>query len=167
MKICEKCGESFPVKLIIEGKLRNFCTRKYCLKCSPFGSHNTQNLNNTIKQKDLNRICKICGKNYIYSRKGSHYKNLCVTCQTKFYRQRLKKRAIEYKGGKCTICGYNRCDRNMHFHHLDPKIKKFNININPSVSWEKMKEELDKCILICCLCHGEIESGLIKINENM
>lgn len=42
-------------------------------------------------------------------------------------REKLKKDAIEYKGGKCQICGYDKCDSALEFHHLDPSQKDFGI----------------------------------------
>ena len=30
-------------------------------------------------------------------------------------------------------------------------------------SWEKVKEELDKCILVCANCHREIHAGIIQL----
>ena len=42
MPICENCGDYFPNYLRINGKLRNLHSRKYCLKCSPFGARLTR-----------------------------------------------------------------------------------------------------------------------------
>ena len=50
MPICKKCGEEFPYRAIVDGKERNFSSRKYCLKCSPFGKHNTQKLEKLSKE---------------------------------------------------------------------------------------------------------------------
>lgn len=36
MKLCNKCGESFPRTVFIDGIKRNINNRVYCLKCSPF-----------------------------------------------------------------------------------------------------------------------------------
>lgn len=38
----------------------------------------------------------------------------------KEYRKRIKQELVNYKGGKCQICGYNRCNEALEFHHLDP-----------------------------------------------
>ena len=38
------------------------------------------------------------------------------------FRQQQKLKAIEYKGGKCKICGYDKCPRALDFHHIDSKI---------------------------------------------
>lgn len=47
--------------------------------------------------------------------------------QKSYYKQ-VKLKAIEYKGGKCQICGYNKCTGALEFHHLDPTKKDFNIS---------------------------------------
>ena len=76
--------------------------------------------------------------------------------------QKTKLKAIEYKGGCCQICGYNKSIRALQFHHLDPTQKDFGIS-GGTKSFEKMKPELDKCILVCANCHCEIHEGLIDI----
>lgn len=71
-------------------------------------------------------------------------------------RRGVKIKAVEYKGGKCNKCGYNKCLGAMEFHHLDPKEKDFSIgNKGYTRSWDKVKEELDKCVLLCANCHRE------------
>lgn len=83
-------------------------------------------------------------------------------------REGLKKDAIKYKGGKCQICGYDKCDGALEFHHIDPSKKDFGIAQNGYTrAWSKIKEELDKCILVCANCHREIHSGIIEIPEDV
>lgn len=80
---------------------------------------------------------------------------------------RLNKRLelIKYKGGKCQICGYDKCFAALEFHHLDPKEKDFTIS-GKSWAFEKLKKEVDKCILVCSNCHKEIHFKMKKqINE--
>lgn len=72
-------------------------------------------------------------------------------------RRRVKLQCIEYKGGKCQRCGYDKCPGALTFHHLDPSQKDFGISSNGvSRSFAKAKPELDKCILVCQNCHSEI-----------
>lgn len=78
------------------------------------------------------------------------------------WRQRTKKKLVEYKGGKCALCDYNKCIANMVFHHRDPSKKDFGIS-GMSVEFEKLKVEVDKCVLLCCRCHGEVHAGLVSI----
>jgi len=80
-------------------------------------------------------------------------------CKRKYYTQKnrwkTKLKAIEYKGGKCEVCGYNKCHDALEFHHLDPDEKDFGIGCGNTYSWERTKSELDKCIMLCANCHRE------------
>ena len=140
MPTCTKCGKSFKNFVVVDGKERNLQRRKFCLECSPFGLHNTRDLN---KEKPIRLSKKVS-----YVREKRH---------------RMKDRAVEYGGGKCIICGYDRCKRALEFHHLNPNTKLMNLSATriSSSAWEKTKAEIDKCILVCSNCHKEIESGLI------
>lgn len=82
--------------------------------------------------------------------------NMAVTA----YRQRQKLQAIEYKKGKCILCGYKTCPSALTFHHLDPTKKERQISSGNTVRWETMKKELDKCVLLCMNCHAEVHAGL-------
>ena len=74
------------------------------------------------------------------------------------WRQRTKLKAVQYLGGSCSKCGYNKCLGSLQFHHTDPSKKDFSIS-GKSISWDKIKTELDKCILVCSNCHGELHYG--------
>ena len=76
------------------------------------------------------------------------------------FRQRLKIKAVEYKGGKCSICGYDKCNRSLDFHHRDPNEKEFEIGSSKVLNWTKIKLELDKCDILCGNCHGELHEKL-------
>jgi hypothetical protein len=67
----------------------------------------------------------------------------------------IKKKAINYKGGLCVKCGYNRYYGAMAFHHRDPKDKEVGWNELRLRSWDKIVKELDKCDLYCNRCHAE------------
>lgn len=72
--------------------------------------------------------------------------------------------AIEYKGGRCQLCGYNKYQGALDLHHIDRYQKEFSISDNGhSRSWERVKRELDKCILVCANCHREVEAGIIRV----
>lgn len=78
-------------------------------------------------------------------------------------RRNVKKLAVEYKGGKCCKCGYDKCIGALEFHHLDPKEKDFHLGKGGVTrSWKIIKLELDKCILVCSNCHREIHEELRK-----
>lgn len=75
-----------------------------------------------------------------------------------------KRKSIEYKGGKCIVCGYNKCEAALEFHHPNPTIK---IKLKDSTSFENSKKELDKCVLLCCICHRELHANLIKLEDSL
>ncbi|MBI2096766.1 MAG: HNH endonuclease [Candidatus Sungbacteria bacterium] len=79
-------------------------------------------------------------------------------------RKKLKEMAIEYKGGKCQICGYKKYSGAFDLHHIDAKEKEFGIAAKGYTrSWKKVKAELDKCILVCANCHREVEAGITSV----
>lgn len=115
-------------------------------------------------------LCHVTVKKYlkdyltkrIYHTKETKKKAVCqsvISC-----RKKNKQRLVEYKGGKCIICGYNKCNRALEFHHLDRNNKSFSIS-NTNIKYEKLQAEVDKCILVCSNCHCEIEDGLIDLLE--
>ena len=73
-------------------------------------------------------------------------------------RKRRKQLFVDRFGGKCQICGYNKCLNSLTFHHVDKNTKEFSPTDVMNLSIEKAEKELEKCILICSNCHGEIHA---------
>lgn len=82
----------------------------------------------------------------------------------KTYVRRLKEQSVSYKGGKCQVCGYDRYNGALEFHHIDESNKSFTIS-GKSISFDRLRPELDKCILVCSNCHREIHGGLVDISK--
>lgn len=76
--------------------------------------------------------------------------------KVKTRRQKLKQMGVEYLGGKCCKCGYNDCIWALEFHHTNSNEKDFSISKYSNLSWNRIKKELNKCILVCSNCHKEI-----------
>jgi hypothetical protein len=77
-------------------------------------------------------------------------------------RKKIKELAIQYKGGKCIICGYSKYNGALEFHHIEEKT--FSLGSQGLTrSWERTKKELDKCILLCANCHREIHAKVITL----
>lgn len=76
------------------------------------------------------------------------------------YRRRLaiKERAVAFLGGRCRICGYDKCPAAFDFHHTDPRTKDFTIS-NRTVWSEALEKELRKTVLLCATCHREVHAG--------
>jgi hypothetical protein len=173
---CKKCGKSFPNWITINGKKWNLRSRNFCLECSPIGTHNTRDLTEgdygtkLIDGKKYKR-CREC-KNikpfeefYAKSEWGRRYA-VCRSCNkiiSKKRRDEFKKWCVELKGSRCIICGYNKCLRSLDFHHINESEKDYDISSNWKKSKEEIIKELDKCILLCKNCHGEVHEGILTI----
>jgi hypothetical protein len=86
----------------------------------------------------------------------------------KVWRKNTKARIAEAFGGKCSICEYSFCHEAFDLHHLDPKEKEFSLGAirGSPRSWEKIVNELRKCVLLCCRCHREVHANVTKLPEN-
>ena len=71
-----------------------------------------------------------------------------------------KWKALQYKGGKCQSCGESR-PATLCFHHRDPSEKSFNLDGRTFANrkWEFVKEEVNKCDLLCHNCHHMLHYG--------
>jgi len=79
-------------------------------------------------------------------------------------RKRLKEMVVEYKGGKCVVCGYKKYPGAFDLHHVDGRTKGFGLSTRGLTrSWAKIKAESDKCILVCANCHREIHGGITQL----
>ena len=65
---------------------------------------------------------------------------------------------IDYKGGRCQVCGEGRFPC-LTFHHVDPGHKTSHIGLLLGGSIDKLVEEVDKTVLICENCHRVHHAG--------
>lgn len=113
------------------------------------------------------RVCRHHGRHLHYrlvDKKG-YVRWRCRRCVGEAVtrrKQRVRRTLIDEAGGRCAVCGYDRCVLNMHFHHVDPATKELDMTARVGRSLAAFREEAKKCVLVCANCHGEIEAGLIK-----
>lgn len=118
MKKCGNCGNTFPNKQFIDGKEYTFYNRVYCLTCSPLHSHKmhkSKGMLFKIKGRSIIRNCKICMNTF----KTKNAYTICHACKSTITRNERKKYIIELFGNKCVICGYNKINKNLVFHHIN------------------------------------------------
>jgi hypothetical protein len=77
-------------------------------------------------------------------------------------KQKIRRILVDEAGGRCAVCGYDRCVLNFHFHHVDPSTKRINMASDNGRALSVFREEAKKCVLLCANCHGEVEAGLIE-----
>ena len=156
--ICVQCGSAFPIWVKIDGKRRNLRSRTRCLKCSPFGKHNTAK----VLTRGKYRECEGCGKDTSWRRR------LCPAC-------RIRKRVGERRewlygivGTDCWKCGYDKglsAVSVLEFHHLTDKEFPLSSRTVGMYAKSRILKEVRKCVSLCCRCHREVHCGLIGQQE--
>ena len=128
--------------------------------CQELIGNNNVNKNFTPQEQK----CPICQNLFLNKQKNRHYCYECIPEGISSTRRQLAKtRAfkhflVNYKGGKCEICGYNKYEGALEFHHKNPQekdieISKWNFNYNQDI--QIYLNEVDKCQLLCANCHRE------------
>lgn len=143
---CIRCTTKFMSKQV---NVR-FCSRK----CS--GIYTAKTIKPIVALRT--KVCKWCSKGFTDGRITKNY------CSTKCLRngvvderrKECKRQIVEYKGGCCEKCGYNKSIWALHFHHKDPATKEFSLGSGSTISLDRLKKEADKCLLLCANCHAEI-----------
>ena len=113
----------------------------------------------------IQKVCKHHGltKFRVYfSKAENRNKYYCILCSSdtiKHRRQNIKQKIVNLLGGKCELCGYNKCIRALELHHKDPTEKEFSLsNKGINYSEKKVLQEIKKCMLVCANCHRELHS---------
>jgi 5-methylcytosine-specific restriction endonuclease McrA len=82
-------------------------------------------------------------------------------------RRKVKAILVAEAGGACVICGYDRYAGALHFHHVDPATKRFDLSAAGFArSLERARAEARKCALLCSNCHAEVESGSVRLSAS-
>lgn len=115
----------------------------------------TMILNNTPKSKILEEIskcelvCVLCHNTRTKNRLDQKYVN------KKYTNTMLRNLDIinKAKDNKCIFCGVKRELHNMQFDHIDSRLKYKNISQLKNFKEKTLIEEMNKCQIICALCH--------------
>lgn len=83
------------------------------------------------------------------------------------HRRKLKRKSVDYSGGECLKCGYNKSLAALVFHHTDPTTKEHGFNGGKTTDWPKWKVEIDKCVMLCQNCHMELHEGQWQVDDEM
>lgn len=114
-------------------------------------------------KKNITKECKNHGETeFVLEGRGYYRCKKCRSESVQKRRDKLKQNAVQYKGGKCEKCGYNKCIAALEFHHRDPTKKDFAISYKGYTrSWASVTKELDKCDLLCSNCHKELHHSAV------
>ena len=174
---CRKCQREKNIRL--RNKLKQQCYEYLGNKCSRCGKvqkvydfHHMREKEYGISQgitkyfsfeklkSELDKCILLCGNCHAelhYEEDSQPSVKLNETFKQQINRHKLKEECIQYLGGKCFHCDYDKCKDALVFHHINPEEKEFGIGdaIKRNFSFIKIKSELDKCQLLCRNCHSE------------
>jgi hypothetical protein len=120
-----------------------------------------------MEQKKQCTDCKTFKPLSDFYKSASHSFGLMCYCKSCFNKRAIRRwikrkiDAITYKGSKCQRCSLHLKDSHyavFEFHHSDRTGKESDWSKLRLKSWETVKKELDKCLLLCANCHRIIHS---------
>lgn len=128
MKICTKCNKEKAIK-------------EFTFKNKSLGKRTAQ--------------CKECRKIWFkahYTTNKSYYKKLATIARPKL-RQRRREDLYNYLVDKfCVDCGQQNIIV-LEFDHLHSKEFSISEMVNKAMGWDRIKEEITKCEIVCANCH--------------
>ena len=81
--------------------------------------------------------------------------------------KRRKSNLIKVFHSKCCICGFDKFQEALEFHHVNPEEKSFGLTTQTTTkALSAQLEEMKKCVLVCANCHRGIHNGYLEIPQN-
>ena len=119
--------------------------------------------------------CKQCKKLrsiedfYTDNNKEDGLRTNCVFCTNKVTKKRNDEIIDSYRFlfGGCCVCGYDKCNAAIEFHHINAKTKSKTISQMKTAQSHLLIKELLKCVPLCCICHREHHAGVGLSTENL
>ena len=125
--------------------------------------------------------CSMCGKRKkesCFYRKGKWWQSRCkeckkeanhqhyldnkgryLECNAAFKAKRLAALAALKEDQGCYVCDEATACA-LDFHHVESEAKEFDIACGYTLSWERLLEEINKCVVLCKNCHAKLHNGL-------
>lgn len=169
---CPLCGAAVTQDGVQPGgSPRKYCSRdhkrraqqlRYAARVNKTGRHN--------KRPEVPGVCDKCGRAFVGARETQRF--CSVKCRTAAHlaspftraAQNANKRRAAAKtqayitsfkvARGCEVCGYKKCPKALHFHHLDGGDKEK--EISKCISVASFEREAPKCIVLCANCHAEL-----------
>lgn len=108
-----------------------------------------------IKDKDKNKKYQLEWYHKNKNRLGSNIK-----------RRRNDNRGLidaykEELGCSCSLCGTIDHPVAFDFHHINHEEKEYTVSKMAGYKWERIQKEIDKCVMVCAICHRKLHKGLL------
>ena len=166
-RICSKCGVTKPIERF---RLRKDKTHSWrgsvcmdCVHAKQRGMRNEKASTIVVTEKKCYRCRQILSVDDFHRNKTQQdgYADYCKACQAGMGHariERLRTKFMEYKKGlKCEKCGEG--DSNiLVFHHSSRNEKEYDVSSMycSGPGWDKIKKEIDNCIVLCANCHRKL-----------
>jgi len=162
-------GEGLPLREIATALDRSVATVRYWLERWEIPRQDLRKRRDydpADAPREAERHCPRHGNTmFVLERRGSYRCKLCRQERVSEWRRKVKAMLVAEAGGRCMICGYERCQAALQFHHREPGKKVFALSHQGLTrSLAKAREEARKCLLVCANCHAEIEAGYRELD---
>ena len=118
------------------------------------------------------KVCTACKKEKteeeFYKKSNGKFHSECKKCfnerrMKSYYEKQEKINKYKTESG-CYICGYNEHAVCLDLHHYEDTEKENNVSrmVTQNYSWDKIQKEIDKCIVLCAMCHRKLHAGLLN-----
>lgn len=116
-------------------------------------------------------LVRECGRHgwttFVRTGRAGHFR--CGRCNSEAVaerRRRVKELLVEEFGGRCRLCGFAAYAGALQFHHVDPSTKRFQLGGRGLTrSLKILREEANKCVLLCANCHAMVEAGVATLPQ--
>ena len=126
---------------------QTYLSKKKCIKCGDWHPSSVFHKNSATKDGHIN-TCPTC-----------------VIDRQRKVREENELRVNDYKlKHGCEMCGYDHYAVALDFHHINPDDKHLPIARMRNYSWARLKKEIDKCIVLCAICHRLVTYGHITLD---
>lgn len=179
-KHCASCGKEIDY----EHRHNIYCSKSCAAHINNSKFHKKIKINKKERKYPDKRkyeknelYCIVCGKKL----EGNQKKYCCEYCKRKNYSYskyqtnysrnkdkegaKLKYKYILKKGGKCSVCGYDKNLSSLTFHHIKDKEFELTSRAFRCLPIEILENEMEKCILLCQNCHNELHHPDLDKNK--
>lgn len=155
-KKCPKCGEIKRLDLFYNNKNKPLGKSWACKACD---NKRTLAQGRTEKGK-----AKALERNRRYTKRNPE----AVKASQKKHKEKKRQVMNEARSSGCVVCGYNKCNEALDFHHVDSSTKEKSISdLLCSGSMDDLKKEISKCVVLCANCHREHHAGQLNLGISL
>ena len=168
MKICTNCNENKPFSEFyrdkrVEDGFRSRCKECYSAISKKYHQENAERMRSVWKKYRDENPDKVRAAHKKYREKNSDKVRAAVEkCEEK--NRKINQAYIaKEKGISCMDCGATESKgkrKALDLHHRDPSTKEFDVSRYIGCPWETIKDEIEKCDLLCAQCHKKRHNNI-------